>query len=213
MITYSAIYWDHPELHNKIYPMLSRDGGVLVADSDTVCGLFTFPSQAGFDTLNRIKGRSNNPYLMIIGKINILKYFIDFHLYCKIENFIIQIWPGPLTLVFRAKSTLPPFMVSQRGTIAFRIPNHGGLQDLLRHFSVLFSTSANKAGCSTPASVHEVCPEILKEGKYFIANREKNHNHIPSTILDCTNANIKVIREGAYSIRALEAIHGTAFDC
>ena len=212
MIAYSTFYWDHPGLCGKMGPILSRKGAVFVAESDTVCGLFTLASQEGFDALNRIKGREDRPYLMLIKNISVLEDFIDCNTYLQIENFAKKVWPGPLTLVLKAKDKIPSFMVSQRRTVAIRIPNHRGLQSLLTHFPVLFSTSANRTNLPPPLSINDVSPDILREGACLIANQGKNSANRASTILDCTESKkIRVIREGSYSIKTLEALYGSLF--
>src|SRR5256885_462615 len=46
-----------------------------------------------------------------------------------------------------------------------------------------------------------------------IEKNSKNHRYpvIPSTILDCTSENIKVIREGIFPVSELENIYGEKF--
>ena len=115
-------------------------------------------------------------------------------------------WPGPLTLILKAKPDLPDFMKSPEGTVGLRMPNHKGLLELLARFEGLFSTSANRAGEPVPQSIDEIDPEIMDAISYLIVDREQTPSMVPSTILDCSRDEIRIVRKGAYPIEKLEKI-------
>jgi len=100
-------------------------------------------------------------------------------------------------------------MKSPEGTIAIRVPDHAGLQNLLAHFPGLFSTSANCAGDPVPTSVAVIDPEILTRVAYVITDEpesaqvEPGQKKAPSTIIDCTGPEVKIVREGAFSLAQL----------
>src|SRR5215472_13732707 len=54
--------------------------------------------------------------------------------------------PGPLTLVFRASSTLKWDLGDTNGTVAIRMPLHPVALELLRRTGPLAVSSANKSG-------------------------------------------------------------------
>ena len=198
------IYWNDPDCNSIITPLL-RSNHVIACDSDTVGGLTSQPTASAFKTLNSIKKRECKPYLLLIGSKERLKDYVDDKQLLQIEKIAGHCWPGPLTLILRAKKGVPDFLQSAQGTIAFRVPDHKGLLDLLQHFPALFSTSANLADNPTPVSVLDIDSEIKKQVKAVVADKQKKMTvGLPSTILDCSGDQIKVVREGAYPIKELK---------
>ena len=172
---------------------------VLVGTSDTVPGFLTSVTQEGFHALNQIKQRQGKPYLILISSPEKLVNFIEVPLSEKIQHVIKKYWPGPLTIIFKAQKGLPDFMKSPEEAVAVRIPQHEGLRFLADHFVGLFSTSANKAGNPVPESVADIDRGILEQADGIIINGEIDEKIAsePSTIIDCTQDPIRVIRAGA----------------
>ena len=189
-----------------------QNGGVILGTSDTVLGFFACVSEQSMITLNRIKGRSEKPYIVLIGHKSSIFDFTDV-LMRPAQTLVDTCWPGPLTLIVKAKDGLPSYVQGAHGTVALRMPNHKGLFSLLQDIPALFSTSANIAGNPVPACLEDVDPEILRQVKSIIMDdSSKTCTKItPSTIIDCTSLQLKVVREGAYAIDTLELIVGQKF--
>ena len=193
-----CFYWNDEESRDEIASML-RSGRIIAGSSDTVMGLFATLTQSNHDKLNAIKQRSDKPYLILIGDKQKAKLFTHVLNSPQIEKIIEKFWPGPLTIIVPAKKDLPEFMQSKEGTIALRVPQHEGLHDLLKDFDGLFSTSANKAGEPIPCTIDEIDPSIKNHVAALVLNAEENKVCTPSTILDCTQDCIQLVREGAIS--------------
>jgi len=109
-------------------------------------------------------------------------------------------WPGALTMVVPAADHLPAELLAHGTSVAIRIPNHGWLRNLIRTLGQpLATTSANVHGapdCTTAISVSEQLgtqlPLILDGGTTL--------GSVPSTIVDCTGSELKVLRQGKLSI-------------
>jgi len=198
------LYWDNEKTSKEILSIM-RSGGVIVGSSDTVFGLLAPLTQEGFMALNRIKKRQEKPYLILVKSQFVALNLIDQPLSSQIKNIMESCWPGPLTLIFKAKTDLPEYLKSPNGTIALRVPDHDGLQQLLTHCDGLFSTSANKAGEPIPASINELDPDIGKQVGAMVDDYSDGTSKevLPSTILDCSDGTIRVVREGAFPIEAL----------
>ena len=198
------LYWDDEGTIHEILSIM-RSGEVIVGSSDTVIGLLAPLTQEGFEALNRIKGRQEKPYLILVKSQSEAKSLIDQVFSTQIAHIMASCWPGPLTLIFKAKSDLPDYLKGPGGTIAIRVPAHTGLQRLLAHCDGLFSTSANKTGKPVPASFDELDLDIGKQVRAMVEDYpgESCREVVPSTILDCSDGTIKVVREGAYSVAAL----------
>lgn len=183
---------------------------LVVGTSDTVAGFLAPLNQTGFNALNMIKGRQEKPYLILIGNVSAVAALAE-NYSLQVEK-LVSCWPGPLTLILRAKKAVPDYMKSKEGTIALRMPNHAGLLALLQELPGLFSTSANKAGQPVPTSIDAIDPDILNNLDLVVNDGEQGGpiSTVPSTILDCTGDVVKLVREGAYSLERLEKETGIA---
>ncbi len=197
------VYWCEGKTIDCFKKRLQTEN-IIISSSDTVLGLLANISREGFKKLNAIKQRSNKPYLVLIASKMCLNNFVDADNLLQMEKFIDLCWPGPVTLIFKAKQSVPDFMKSKQGTIALRIPDHAGLQKLLPHFTGLFSTSANISGNPVPRTIKEVDERIIKQvACAVIDKKEKRVVPLPSTIIDWSGDHITVVREGAYPIDEL----------
>jgi L-threonylcarbamoyladenylate synthase len=66
-------------------------------------------------------------------------------------------WPGPLTLVFRAASSLPTALTGEDGTVGVRVPSHPLTRALVGLAGgPITGTSANPSGSPAPSSAADV---------------------------------------------------------
>lgn len=195
------LHWDNEKTAQMLAQALSQNKLVL-GTTDTVLGLFAATTESGFKALNVAKKRSNKPYLVLVGSSDRINYYADQDKSLHIENIVKRFWPGPLTIILKAKPEVPRYMVSGEETIALRMPKHAGIQSLLTHSGDLFSTSANLAQEPVPESFKAVNPDVLEHVEYCVEGGDTDT--VPSTLIDCSDpTNIKVIREGAISVKDL----------
>jgi L-threonylcarbamoyladenylate synthase len=201
-----TLFWNNPETIEYVGKKL-HGGGVVLAEGDTVLGLLADVSQKGRAQLDHIKNRSKKPYLILIGSPQKVFDFIevDQKKVIQVEKLINICWPGPVTLIFRAKAEIAPYSQSEDGTVALRVPNHAGLLQLLSQFDGLFSTSANNAGALVPSTIKEVDSAIMSAVACVVMNddSQKAQSHLPSTIIDCTGERLVVVRQGAFDASKL----------
>ncbi len=190
-----------------------RGGGISIGSSDTVIGFLAPLTLEGYKNLDAIKKRADKPYLVVIGDQSKLTSFTDQPITPGILSLMASCWPGPVTLIFKAKAELPDYVKSNEGTVAVRVPDHPGLLVLLKEFPGLFSTSANLHGKPIPESISQIDPKILESVAYVVTDNVTgaHGSSKPSTILDCTGDQIRVVRKGAYPIEPLEAAYGAKF--
>lgn len=199
--------WQNPATQELITRALKK-GDVVAGTSDTVIGLLADTTEQGFLSLNALKGREAKPYVILIASPDNVAYFAQTPLSPQVQKLMSSCWPGPLTLVLPAKKGLPSWLASPSGSIALRVPNHAGLLKLLPHFEGLYSTSANLSGKPVPSTLDELDPGVEANVAYVVDDDAGKNGVVPSTIIDCTQDRLKVIREGAYSIAGLQAIIG-----
>lgn len=193
------LQWEDPGSIEFLTTAL-RQNCVVLGSSDTVLGLLAPITESGFLALNNIKGRQEKPYLLLIGSKDKIVDFAE-HLSPQAEELMHHCWPGPVTLIVKAKKNLPAFITSSSGTIALRYPNHEGLQTLLKRFDALFSTSANLAGQPTPIRLQDVDDKLINHVTAVVTDKDPvAQSALPSTIVDCTGDTIHVIREGIYPV-------------
>lgn len=117
-----------------------------------------------------------------------------------------RFWPGPLTVIVPKKPTLPE-AVSATSTIGVRVPDHPVARELLRATGPMAVTSANISGQPSPASAQEVFDQ-LKGRIELIIDGGRTPGGVPSTLVDCTGSEIKVLREGPISLEQILATLG-----
>jgi L-threonylcarbamoyladenylate synthase len=108
-----------------------------------------------------------------------------------------EFWPGPLTLVVKAKPIFPAEMLGPGGTVAVRVPGSSWLRGLLAEVGVpLTATSANLSGEAEVADPAEVVR--LFEGRVaVIVDGGRTPGGRPSTVVDLTGSPPRILREGA----------------
>lgn len=201
--------WNNPKHIEKVAQILQK-GGAVLGSSDTVLGLLAEVSREGVTLLNNIKERADKPYIVLIGEKGRIFDFTE-SVSFEVQALIDACWPGPLTLIVKTHKLVPSSITHGKGTVAIRMPQHSGILMLLRMVPALFSTSANKSGAPVAYSIAEVDPYIIKNTQAIIVDDSKgcvNLEAKPSTIIDCTGSELKIVREGAYPIQTIEKIIG-----
>jgi L-threonylcarbamoyladenylate synthase len=112
-----------------------------------------------------------------------------------------RFWPGPLTILVPKRADLPE-AVSASSTVGVRVPDHEIARALLRAAGPMAVTSANISGAQSPASAEEVYEQL--GGRIpLIIDGGRTPGGIPSTLVDCTLPELKILREGPISLEAL----------
>ncbi len=140
-----------------------RDGGIAVFPSDTVYDIgCSLKRPEALKRIFALKDRpANHSLSILISRPEVALEIADFRE--KDLEILRKIWPGPWTLIRRAKvSSLSPGAVGPDGTVALRCPDHGIALELLRNVGdTLAVSSANFTGGNSPVRFEDVDPEIL----------------------------------------------------
>ena len=118
-----------------------------------------------------------------------------------VYKLVSQFWPGPLTVVVPKKPTLPE-AVSEAETVGVRVPDHQVARTLLHSTGPLAVTSANISGQPSPSTAQEVF-EQLNGRIELIIDGGKTPGGVPSTLVDCTASEIRVLRQGPISLEQI----------
>ena len=180
-----------------------KNHGVIAFPTETVMGLGVFyDDEIAFDKLNRIKGRpSNKPYTLMLSNIKNIEDFA--YLNDLAKRIIDSFMPGPITILLKAKPNVPDWVDLKTGIIGVRVPNYELTLNVLKAAGKpLLVPSANKSGEVPTLNSKEVNNVLGEELDYIIngeAGREK-----PSTIIDLTNEEIRIVREGPITKQEIE---------
>ena len=197
--------WDNPEIIQRAVSVIKR-GGSLVYPTDTVYGLGVNALRLdSVEWLFKIKKRpESKPVPIMVSCIEMAKQlaFID----RRIEKALEVIWPGPTTIILEKKHIVPEILTANKRTIGLRIPDCQFTQALMKNLEgPITVTSANFSGQSSLTSAREVIkvferayprPDLILD----VGDLPKSQ---PSTILDLTGSQPKVLRVGPVSKREL----------
>jgi L-threonylcarbamoyladenylate synthase len=112
-----------------------------------------------------------------------------------------RFWPGPLTVLIPRRPELPE-AVSATATVGVRVPDHATARALLRAAGPMAVTSANISGGQSPITAQEVY-EQLGGRIALILDGGRTPGGVPSTLVDCTTSELKVLREGPITLEQL----------
>ena len=118
-----------------------------------------------------------------------------------------RFWPGPLTLVVGKKRSVPR-AVAAGATLGVRVPDHPTALALLHGAGPMAVTSANLSGQPSAQTAAEVLEQL--DGKVdLILDGGRTPGGIASTIVDCTQADLRILRLGPVSLEDLQAALGS----
>jgi L-threonylcarbamoyladenylate synthase len=175
-------------------------GGVIAFRTDTFYGLGADPfNREALSRLNNLKGRdAGKPILVVISEAFEAERFIAqrsplFNLVSRNH------WPGALTIVVKAKPEVPGELTAGSATVGLRLPDDAAVRAFIRACGgALTATSANLAGEPPARMAEEVAKsfpvelDLIVDGGAAIGGK-------PSTVLDLSAEQVRLIREGAIS--------------
>jgi len=176
-------------------------GGIIVYPTDTYYGLGTDPRNSiSVKRLFDIKGRqSGQPILLLIADASEIRDWAA-EITPQAEVLIKRYWPGPLTLVFKARVDVLRHITANTGTIGLRVPGNALTRRLLQYLGhALTGTSANISRKPSPRTAQEAAQiaglvDLVLDGGETAGEK-------PSTIVDVRTEFPNVIREGAIPSR------------
>lgn len=190
---------------NNIYKLAKNaleNHEVIAFPTETVFGLGVyFDDSQAYIKMNKIKKRNENkPYTLMLSSVEeILKYAEIPTSYWPIIN---KFMPGSLTILVKCKDIVPSFVNHNTGILGLRIPSNKEALDLLKALDKpLLVPSANRAD-EKPAMTDAEVKEIFKDEIAVIVPGEANSGQ-PSTIIDLTGEQIKLVRPGPISLEEI----------
>jgi L-threonylcarbamoyladenylate synthase len=196
---------NHPNAIQHAIDVLRNDG-LVAFPTDTVYGLAA--PVHNIESINRlyvVKGRNNTKAIaVLLGDSNQLAQ-VAVDLSKPAQKVAQHFWPGPLTMIVPRHPSLPEIL-APLPTIGVRIPNHPVALALLKAAGPLAVTSANISGSDNTLTARQVMKQ-LKGRIHLIIDGGRTPGGVPSTVIDFTEPEPKILREGPISLKQLLAIY------
>jgi L-threonylcarbamoyladenylate synthase len=188
-------------------------GGVVAYPTDTLYGLGADPRNA--DAIRQvfaIKGRPDDkPLPLIAGNLDAAEgVAILTPLARRLAG---RFWPGPLTLVVQAHSSIVAEVHGGTGRVGIRVPAHAVARALAEAAGgAVTATSANRSG-DPPGSDPDEVAALAAYGLPTLLDAGPSPGGPPSTVLDVTGHVPLLLRPGAVAWeRVLESLRAGAAD-
>jgi len=176
-----------------------KQGQTLVFPTETSYGLgCDATNQTAVDNIFQIKSRSERkPLLVVVPNVEMAREYLAWD--DLLENLAAKYWPGPLTIVGKAKGGLTQGVISPENTLAVRVSAHPVVKYLSENLGrPLVATSANISGAGDLYSAkeietifeqNEIAPgAIIDAGDLALAK--------PTTIISVGDGQIQILRQG-----------------
>ena len=186
-------------------------GGVIAFRTDTFYGLGADPFNASaVQKVKDLKGREGDkPILVLISDLEQLGRLIE-NRSAAFDELANQFWPGALTIIGKATSELPSDLTAGTRTIGVRLPDDERVRSLVRACGgALTATSANPAG-NPPARSAAEALKYFGEGVDLIVDGGAAKADQPSTVVDASGSEVKLVREGVIAWDEIQQVlHGS----
>jgi L-threonylcarbamoyladenylate synthase len=193
-----------------------KAGSLVAFPTETVYGLGADATNAdAVARIYRAKGRpADHPLIVHLADMQDIAEWAD-----EIPEYAIALarkfWPGPMTLILKRSSLAEDFITGGQETVGLRVPDHVIALALLNEFKKIggkgiAAPSANRFGHVSPTTSDAVSAELvdhLEEGD-LILDGGASLVGVESTIIDCTNAQPKVLRPGAITEEMITEVTG-----
>lgn len=192
---------------------LLRAGHPVAVPTETVYGLAAPLQPKAVARIFEAKRRpADNPLIVHVSAMNMVEpllpedtEFLD--IYRPLAE---EFWPGPLTMVFPARSTVPRNVTAGLSTVAVRFPSHPTCAALIRHLGEpLAAPSANSSGRPSPTLAQHVLDDL--NGRIaLILDGGPCTGGIESTVVDgfTDPSNPVVLRNGGVTLEMLRSCRG-----
>lgn len=175
-----------------------KTGGLVAVPTETVYGLAgNGLDEEAVKQIYEVKGRPQvKPLsLMVPGAEAMDRYCEDVPQGARLlaERF----WPGPLTIVLKAKDFIPSIVLAGGDTVGLRCPDHPMTLELLKKAGVPFAApSANPSGEESPKTAQKVWDYFSGKIEGIIDGGECGIGR-ESTIISMVQKPYRILRQGA----------------
>ena len=196
------LYEENPDERKlrKIVDVL-EDGGVIIYPTDTVYGIgCDFSNAKAVQKVCQLKDTTPKSLSIICYDLSEISAYTR-GLSTPVFKVMKKALPGPFTFILNTNSNVPKLLNSKKKTVGIRVPNNNIPRQLVKILGRPIITTSLKD--EDEVLEYSTDPELIYE-KY------KTHvdvvidggygGNLPSTIVDCSEAEIEIVREGLADI-------------
>lgn len=183
-----------------------REGKLVAFPTETVYGLgANAMDKAAVSNIFLAKGRpQDNPLIVHVADFNIDKLVIEVP--AQARQLMERFWPGPLTLILKKSSLIPDVTSAGLDSIGIRMPSNLIARELIKAAGVpIAAPSANVSGRPSPTDWKR-CLEDLEGRVDYIVGGGRSEVGLESTIVDCTDYPLCILRPGAITLNMLKEL-------
>ncbi|HKK74212.1 MAG TPA: L-threonylcarbamoyladenylate synthase [Saprospiraceae bacterium] len=192
---------DNPE-GRKIRQVVEHlnEGGVIIYPTDTVYGLgCDIENQKAIDRICKLRGLDPKKanLAMICEDISQVSNYTQ-----QIDNATFRMLkknlPGPFTFILPAANNVPKMFKNRKKTIGVRIPEHNVTAAIVQTLGRPIMTTSLKSDdeileyFTDPADIYEDFKKLVD-----VVIDSGPGGNVPSTVIDCTEGEPTILREGA----------------
>ncbi|MDB4987580.1 MAG: hypothetical protein JWN04_2758 [Myxococcaceae bacterium] len=179
------------------YVGMLRAGGVIACATETLFGLLADAhDQAAVERVVALKQRGSAPIALLAPDLASVEQLVE--LGPAARALAERYWPGPLTLVVRAKPGLPAPLLRD-GTVGVRVPGASPALALVRAFGgPLTATSCNPSGQPAARSSQEARAYFGDRLSAIVEGQAPGG--LASTLVDATGRELQVLRQGPVTL-------------
>ncbi|KAF7683130.1 Threonylcarbamoyl-AMP synthase [Astathelohania contejeani] len=178
----------------------------VVIPTETVYGLAAdIYNEEALKEIFRIKRRPcDNPLIVHVASIEMLMSVIDGEIPEIYKKLIDRFWPGPLTMIFKARKSISPIITAGLSTVAVRMPSNKIALEIIKNLGVpLAAPSANISGRPSTTTVNHVQEDFDGKVELIIDGGECLFG-LESTVINCLEDKNLLLRPGSITVEDLE---------
>ncbi len=193
---------DFAKVNNQVVEILKK-GGLVIYPSDTVYGaLVDATNKQAVEKLIKFKNRPPGKAISVfVSGWKMIEELVEMDQ--RQKEILKEILPGCFTVVLKSRKKVVSLLESERQTLGVRFVKYEPVIDLVSKFKKpLTATSANLGGKPPHHSIDSLLkqlPKYKQELIDLIVDAGKLPRNKPSTVIDLTTPEIKVLRHGDVS--------------
>ncbi|HCG90324.1 MAG TPA: threonylcarbamoyl-AMP synthase [Dehalococcoidia bacterium] len=181
-----------------------KNQGVVIIPTDTLYGIATsIDNETGINRIYQMKDRDQTMPLPVLvnsweQSLSLIEGSSDtgYRLHQKF-------WPGALTMIFKKSKYVSNALTAGKDTVAIRMPAHYIPLYLTEMLGVpITGTSANHSGSPDITNLSDI-PKTISNKIDHIVQSGPTPKGVPSTIIDLTGNEVKLIREGKIKFKTI----------
>jgi len=184
-------------------------GELVVFPTETVYGLGALASDdRAVLRIFQAKGRPpQNPLILHIADNEQLKDLTS-EIPASAQKLIDHFWPGPLTICFKKSEKVSTLISAGLSTVCVRRPDHAIAREFLKSVGqAVAAPSANISGKPSTTTYEDARRQLEEKGVLFLDGGTTPLG-IESTIIDCSEDTLKLLRPGSVSRDQIEDVLG-----